>query len=374
MFNHYGSNPVVTNSIFWSASGGEISNNSGSTPALTYCVVQGGYEGTGNTDADPKLGPLADNGGPAWTHALLAGSSAQGAGTSTGAPGTDQRGISRPRGPKYDIGAYEAEAGSLTVTIEPEGARTAGAQWSVDGGTTWRNSGATASDLLPGGYTVAFKDATGWTKPDDQSVTVTKDATSQAEGIYIRHIGDLRVVIAGPAGARWSVDGTAWKASGETITALPTGVHTVFFNEVSGWTKPADQNATVNKNGLTELAVTYTASPTPTPTPRRNRRRPQPRPPRQTQHQPPHRPQHQHRRRHRRRHRRLCQRQVRPRRRRLYRRRHLCRRQVRRRHQVRHRRRRLCRRRRQLRQSSHRSCRRIRRFRKAPVLPCRRRW
>ena len=267
MFNYDGSNPVATNSIFWSAAGGEISDTPGSTPALTYCVVQGGYEGTGNTDADPKLEALADNGGSTRTHALLAGSSALGAGTSTGAPGTDQRGIARPRGPKYDIGAYEAEAGSLTVTIEPEGAETDGARWSIDGGTTWRDSGATVSDLLPGGYTVAFKDATGWTKPADQAVTVTKDVTSQADGTYIRHIGNLRVVIAGPAGARWSVDGTAWKASGETVTALPTGVHTVLFNEVTGWTKPAEQNATVNKNMLTELAAAYTAIPTPTPTP-----------------------------------------------------------------------------------------------------------
>ena len=58
---------------------------------------------------DPKLGPLADNGGPADTHALLAGSPALDAGA--GCPATDERGVSRPQGAACDIGAYEARKG-----------------------------------------------------------------------------------------------------------------------------------------------------------------------------------------------------------------------------------------------------------------------
>src|SRR5262249_26849122 len=62
---------------------------------------------------DPKLGALAFNGGPTQTHALLAGSPAIDAGLNSGAPGTDQRGVARPRdgdgnGCKVvDIGAFE---------------------------------------------------------------------------------------------------------------------------------------------------------------------------------------------------------------------------------------------------------------------------
>ncbi|MGE0473425.1 MAG: choice-of-anchor Q domain-containing protein, partial [Nitrospirales bacterium] len=51
------------------------------------------------------LGALADNGGPTWTHALLAGSPALNAGTTIGAPAVDQRGLTRDAAP--DIGAYE---------------------------------------------------------------------------------------------------------------------------------------------------------------------------------------------------------------------------------------------------------------------------
>lgn len=58
--------------------------------------------------ADAKLGPLANNGGPTLTHALLAGSPAIDAADPGSSPTTDQRGISRPQGAGPDIGAYEA--------------------------------------------------------------------------------------------------------------------------------------------------------------------------------------------------------------------------------------------------------------------------
>jgi VCBS repeat-containing protein len=56
---------------------------------------------------DPKLGPLANNGGPTQTQALLSGSAAINAGTAAGAPTTDQRGLPRPSGSAVDIGAFE---------------------------------------------------------------------------------------------------------------------------------------------------------------------------------------------------------------------------------------------------------------------------
>jgi hypothetical protein len=72
-------------------------------------------------NTDPMLGPLQDNGGPTWTHALLPGSPAINAipvadctYDDDGDPGTpevpvaeDQRGVQRPQNTDCDIGAYE---------------------------------------------------------------------------------------------------------------------------------------------------------------------------------------------------------------------------------------------------------------------------
>ncbi len=68
---------------------------------------------------DPLLGPLVNNGGLTLSHALLPGSPALDAGNSSGAPGTDQEGLSRPQGQNVDIGAFEAicaQCGPLLIT------------------------------------------------------------------------------------------------------------------------------------------------------------------------------------------------------------------------------------------------------------------
>jgi hypothetical protein len=75
----------------------------------------GNHMGTIGGPLDPRLGPLADNGGPTLTQALLSDSPALNAGHPL-APGTgglacaaaDQRGVARPLGIHCDLGAYEA--------------------------------------------------------------------------------------------------------------------------------------------------------------------------------------------------------------------------------------------------------------------------
>lgn len=88
--------------------------------------------GTKNELVDPLLGPLQDNGGPTFTHALLAGSPAIDTGNpallgsgGSACEATDQRGVARPQGSACDIGAYEATFQSVpphvfhgTVTID----------------------------------------------------------------------------------------------------------------------------------------------------------------------------------------------------------------------------------------------------------------
>jgi len=75
---------------------------------------------------DPKLGPLADNGGPTQTHALLAGSGALDAADDNlcsvlPIAGIDQRGEPRPLGLHCDIGAYESDGSGIAPVPEATG-------------------------------------------------------------------------------------------------------------------------------------------------------------------------------------------------------------------------------------------------------------
>ena len=83
------------------------------------------FVGSRNNRIDPKLGPLADNGGPTKTHLLLADSVAINTGNSLNLPTADQRGLARLFGSEVDIGAVElsaleAPATSTGETIQSE--------------------------------------------------------------------------------------------------------------------------------------------------------------------------------------------------------------------------------------------------------------
>jgi len=102
-----------------------VDNASGSSICTTLAGVDGNVVGTSANPVDPKLGPLADNGGPTETMALLTGSPAISAGNATACEATpvddlDQRGDPRnalTRG-TCDIGAYDTGgAGAPTLPL-----------------------------------------------------------------------------------------------------------------------------------------------------------------------------------------------------------------------------------------------------------------
>jgi CSLREA domain-containing protein len=124
LHNDTGDSATLKNTIMANTA----ATNCGGTTAVTD---NGGNLDTGTTcgfalsNADPNLAPLADNGGPTQTRALLAGSQAIDAGTACPPPFADQRGTTRPQGSACDIGAYEYTGGGSTPTATPTPTATA---------------------------------------------------------------------------------------------------------------------------------------------------------------------------------------------------------------------------------------------------------
>jgi hypothetical protein len=91
----------------------------GNLSDASFTPTIGDQIGTADSPIDPMLGPLQDNGGPTFTHALLPGSPAIDQGGPIDRLTTDQRGQTRPvddpaiapseGGDNRDIGAFEAQ-------------------------------------------------------------------------------------------------------------------------------------------------------------------------------------------------------------------------------------------------------------------------
>jgi hypothetical protein len=143
-------------------------------------------DGTTPTALSAILGPLAVDSG-ALIHALVTSSPAIDAATS--GPATDQRGVSRPQGCGFDIGAYELEQPTCPTGNEAPVVTANNASVTVDEGQTATNTGAVSD---PDGDTVTLSASVGtvvnngdgawsWSftttdgPPDSQAVTITAD-------------------------------------------------------------------------------------------------------------------------------------------------------------------------------------------------------
>lgn len=92
---------------------GDLNDLGGSThvSSANSLITHGAVAGETFNDACPRLQPLADNGGPTFTHALLHVSPAIDAGNNAVGLGTDQRGAPRVFAARADIGAFEYQGG-----------------------------------------------------------------------------------------------------------------------------------------------------------------------------------------------------------------------------------------------------------------------
>ncbi len=149
--------------------------------------------------------------------------------------------------------------GAVLVNLNPAGAVSAGAQWQFDNGAA-QNSGVILSNVLLGGHTISFLPASGWITPSNQTITVNSGQTNTVTGNYVV-LGSLQVTInpvgAVNGGAQWQVDSGGFQNSGNVVSNLSSGVHTIGYSAVTGYVSPTNQTLNINPGGTTNITATY---------------------------------------------------------------------------------------------------------------------
>ena len=128
--------------------------------------------------ANPGLAPLANNGGPTPTMALLPGSPAIDAADLSDFPATDQRGVPRPYGPAPDIGAFESTlsviiSGQITGLMPSD-------QVTVTAGrdsTLTTNDGAYALQVDDTSFTISPTNVNYIFVPPEQTISLASNQT-----------------------------------------------------------------------------------------------------------------------------------------------------------------------------------------------------
>ena len=159
----------VRNTIIADNTGGDCADrfsSSGRVPAAVDAGFNLDSDGSclkGDASSDkvgvnPLLEPPADNGGSVLTDALQPGSPAIDAGTDTGCPASDARGVSRPQGASCDMGAFEFAAAQLALGVSAPANAATGAPITYTLKTTDNGPGpstaTTVVDQLPASATL----------------------------------------------------------------------------------------------------------------------------------------------------------------------------------------------------------------------------
>lgn len=197
-------------------------------------VTCGLIAATDQPGTDPRLGPLAANGGPTETHALLGGSPAldripAGTGGCGTAVATDQRGTVRPQNGKCDSGAYEGSVAETELA--------ANGSFEIDTGTDGKPDGWTTTNL-----TIASGEGRVCDTSADGDCSVRMDAGARANKLtqiipydgasgnrFTLTLSDMASEIAGATAYRISVKFFNGATAKKTVSLnLPIDTH--------GWT------------------------------------------------------------------------------------------------------------------------------------------
>ena len=210
-----GSNTVVKNTIVSAGTSGSGFENCAGTPrsaghnldSRDQCNFHSGGD---QVNIDPFLGPLSDNGGPVATMALKPGSRAIDAGTNSGCPTTDARGVIRPAGVTCDIGAFEVATPAATTL----------AASAISPGAAVLNGTASNPDIVSASAHFEFGPTTAYgsdTSPNQLGKTAANVPLASAiSGLAANTLYHFRLVVNNAAGVAFGADRTFTTASSAT--------------------------------------------------------------------------------------------------------------------------------------------------------------
>ncbi len=134
--------------------------------------------------------------------------------------------------------------GSAKGMITPAGAITAGAKWKLDGIGTAYTSGTTISGVSTGSHTIVYTPVTGYTTPATSNINVPTNGTATGTGAYTITSGSITATItpasAVTAGAKWRIDGAGLYSSGQVVSGIAPGAHTISFTNINNHVTPAN--------------------------------------------------------------------------------------------------------------------------------------
>ncbi len=161
-----------------------------------------------------------------------------------------------------NFAAGDPNLGTVSVTILPQAAATAGVTWGWNS-TDYRASGSSYT-TWPGTYVLNLHTVDGWLgtpvifatfvagQTTNINVTFTPDTTP----------GLLTVALTPPdavtAGAKWHVNGGAAQGNGATVSLPPGTNYSISFDSVPGWAAPANRTVAVARAQTTTVSGIYT--------------------------------------------------------------------------------------------------------------------
>ncbi|MBX2930396.1 MAG: T9SS type A sorting domain-containing protein [Chitinophagaceae bacterium] len=240
MFNLL-SSPNITNSIIY-GNNNSISNDGG-TPFVTYSLVQGGYAGTGNINANPLFTDAANG-----DYSLQPGSPAINAGFNDSVPvsiTTDLAGNARIKANTVDMGALEFQKDFYYST--GSNAANVLANWNSEPDGT----GTTATSFTD---TTRFTVQTGHTLTNNSSLDFGNSALFIENNAGIDNTGTLSV------GSTFSNDGAVTGTGTVVLNGTMSAQNISGIGTISNLTLNNNAGATIT--GSSKVSVTNTYTPT----------------------------------------------------------------------------------------------------------------